>query len=112
MGFGSLQHMKDSRSTRHGPSLPAQFRLQGLATLLTAYALESRAGFVSHRRRSWDSPFGGFPSQEALPIFRPEENPPTVELSGYSAAEASDRPESPRFLGSHLSRVPDDHAGF
>jgi hypothetical protein len=37
---------------------------------LTAYSLGSRAGFVSHRRRSWDSPFGGFPFQEASPAFR------------------------------------------
>jgi len=57
-----------------------------LATLLTACALESRAGFVSHRRRSWDSPFGGFPSREALPAFRPEANPPTVAPGSISAA--------------------------
>jgi len=53
---------------------------------LTAYSLESRAGSVSHRRRSWDSPFGGFPSQEALPAFRPEANPPTVAPGSISAA--------------------------
>jgi hypothetical protein len=53
-------------------SVPATFRLQGLATLLTAYSLESRAGFVSHRRRSWDSPFGGFPSRRISPDFRLE----------------------------------------
>jgi hypothetical protein len=46
-----------------GLSLPATFRLQGLATLLTVYSLEPRAGFVSHRQRSWDSPFGGFSSR-------------------------------------------------
>jgi hypothetical protein len=47
----------------------ARFRLQGLTTLMTAYSLESRAGFVSHRRRSWDSPFGGFTSQEESKPF-------------------------------------------
>lgn len=57
-----------------------------MATLLTAYALESRAGFVSHRRRSWDSPFGGFPSREALPAFRPEANPRTVAPDSISDA--------------------------
>jgi hypothetical protein len=72
MGFGSLQHLKDSRSTGRGPSLPATFRLQGLATLLTVFALESRAGSVSHRQRSWDSPFGGFLSQKVVAVFRPE----------------------------------------
>jgi hypothetical protein len=50
---------------------PATFRLQGLVTLLTACALESRAGFVSHRQRSWDSPFGGFPFQKASTTFQP-----------------------------------------
>jgi len=53
-------------------SRPATSRLQGLATLLTAYSLESRAGSVSHRRRSWDSPFGGFPSRRISPSFRLE----------------------------------------
>jgi hypothetical protein len=48
---------------------PATFRLQGLVTLLTAYSLESRAGFISHRRRSWDSPFGGFLSREVSQPF-------------------------------------------
>jgi hypothetical protein len=42
------------------PKRLARFRLQGLVTLLTAYSLESRAGFVSHRQRSWDSPLRRF----------------------------------------------------
>jgi hypothetical protein len=69
MGFGSLQRSRNPRSTAAGSSLPATFRLQGLATLLAAYSLESRAGFVSHRRRSWDSPFGGFPSRRISQSF-------------------------------------------
>jgi hypothetical protein len=47
----------------------ARFRLQGLVTLLTAFSLESRAGFVSHRQRSWDLPFGGFTSREESKPF-------------------------------------------
>jgi hypothetical protein len=78
MGFCSLQHLKNPRSTARGLCPPATFRLQGLATLLTAYSLESRAGFVSHRQRSWDSPFGGFPFLTASKAFRPRTNPPTV----------------------------------
>jgi hypothetical protein len=62
MGFRSLQHMKDRRSTSRGICLPATFRLQGLVTLLTVYSLQSRAGFVSTRQRSWDYPFGAFSS--------------------------------------------------
>jgi hypothetical protein len=71
MGFWSLQHLKDPRSTSRGSKPPATFRLQGLATLLTVCSLESRAGFVSHRQRSWDSPFEGFPFRKASAIFRP-----------------------------------------
>jgi len=52
---------------------------------LAACSLESRAGFVSHRQRSWDSPFGGFPSREVLPAFRPEGNPHTVTPGSISA---------------------------
>jgi len=51
---------------------PASFRLQGLVTLMTAFSLRSRAGFVSHRQRSWDSPFGGPPPGRYPARFRPE----------------------------------------
>jgi hypothetical protein len=49
---------------------PATFRLQGLVALLAAYSLRSPAGSLSHRQRSWDSPFGARPSRQvsgALP---------------------------------------------
>jgi len=39
---------------------------------LTASSLRSRAGFVSHRQRSWDSPFGGFSSRKVPGAFPPE----------------------------------------
>jgi len=87
MGSCSLQHIRNPRSTRRGPSRPATFRLQGLGTLLTACSLESRAGFVSHRRRSWDSPFGGFLSRrDPRPFSR--EKPAYRWLSGNSAARS------------------------
>jgi hypothetical protein len=111
MGFRSLQHLKEFEVHLSRARPPATFRLQGLVTLLTAYSLESRAGFVSHRQRSWDSPFGGFPFQEVPTAFQPEQNPRTVQLSGYSAAEASDRPDEPRFLGSNLLGLPCGRAG-
>jgi hypothetical protein len=50
---------------------PATFRLQGLATLLAAYSLQSRAGFLSHRQRSWDSPFGAFSSRTVSGLLPP-----------------------------------------
>jgi len=71
MGFCSLQHIRNPRSTVRGPSQPAKFRLQGLIALLTVSSLEIRAGFVSHRQRSWDSPFGGFLSREVSEAFQP-----------------------------------------
>jgi hypothetical protein len=50
---------------------PAMVRLQGLVTLLTAFARRIRVGLVSCRQRSWDSPFGVFPSQKVPGAFRP-----------------------------------------
>jgi hypothetical protein len=49
---------------------PATVRLQGLVTLWAVCALRARAGFVSHRRRSGDSPFGAFSSRKASVPFR------------------------------------------
>jgi hypothetical protein len=69
MGFASLQRLRNRRSASHGLCLPATFRLQGLATLLTAYSLRYRAGFLSHRQRSWDSPFGAFSSRKVSRPF-------------------------------------------
>jgi len=48
---------------------PATFRLQGLATLWAACSLQARAGFISHRQRSWDSPFGAFSSRKVSAAF-------------------------------------------
>jgi hypothetical protein len=105
MGFCSLQHLRNPRSTCREPSQLAKFRLQGLATLLAACSLESRAGFVSHRQRSWDSPFEGFLSREVFQPFDRKE--PTYRWpGGISAAEAPDRPDGPRLLGSRLSGSP------
>jgi hypothetical protein len=64
MGFRSLQRSRNRRSTARGLAAPATFRPQGLATLSTAYSLRGRAGLISYRRRSWDSPFGAFSSSE------------------------------------------------
>jgi hypothetical protein len=70
MGFASLQHMRHRRYAYRERCLPAKFRLQGLVTLLTVYSLRSRAGFVSHRQRSWDLPFGAFSSWKVTGRFR------------------------------------------
>jgi len=73
MGFCSLWHIRDRKSTRRGFTEPASFRLQGLVTLLTAYAFRARAGLISYRQRPRDSPFGALPSHEVPERFRPDE---------------------------------------
>ena len=90
MGSISLQHIKDRRSTPHGLCRPATFRPQGLVTLSTVYSLRTPAGFVSPRRRSWDSPFGAFPSQEVFERLRPNE--PTYRFIARYHRRRSDGP--------------------
>jgi len=82
-----------------GLCLPATFRLQGLVTLLTAYSLRTRAGLVSYRRRSWDSPFGAFSSREGVRNVSARTHPLTVSPAAIPSAEARDRHGRPRFLG-------------
>jgi hypothetical protein len=59
----------------------ATFRLQGLVTLLTVSALRFRAGFISHRQRSWDSPFGAC-SLGGYPCVSTRMSPRTVPPAG------------------------------
>jgi hypothetical protein len=92
MDFCSLQHIRNRRSTSRELCLPATFRLQGLVTLLTAFSLRSLAGFVSHRQRSWDSPFGAFPSRKVSRRFRLEA--PTYRFSRDCTRRRSGLPAS------------------
>jgi hypothetical protein len=85
---------------------PTTFRLQGLANLLAVCSLRVPASLFSCRRRSWDSPFGGFPSRKVSSAFPPKMRPPTVPLSGIPAAEAPGRPDEFRFLGFSPSESP------
>jgi hypothetical protein len=91
--------MKERRSTSRGFCLPATFRPQGLATLSTVSSLRTRAGFVSRRQRSWDSPFGAFPSQEASATFPKRIDPPAVSPRGDAPTRGRDQPARPRLLG-------------
>jgi hypothetical protein len=63
--------MRDRRSTARGLAAPATFRPQGLVTLSAVSALRARAGLISCRQRSWDSPFGAFSSCEVSGAFPP-----------------------------------------
>jgi hypothetical protein len=79
-------------------SVTRRFRLQGLITLLTVLSLRCLAGFVSHRQRSWDSPFG-VPPPVRFPLVTKRDDPPTVSPAVSLTAEAISRPDRLRFLG-------------
>jgi hypothetical protein len=66
---------------------PAIFRLQGLITLLTVFTLRYLASLVSYRLRSWDYPFGAFPSRKVSASFPTRKNPHTVHSSVYPRTE-------------------------
>jgi hypothetical protein len=98
--FAPYSTYRGRRSTWSRARPPATFRLQGLVTLLTVYSLQSRAGFVSHRQRSWDSPFGALSSREVAQDVSVGRNPPTVSPSVLPIRRSGrGRPSRPRFLG-------------
>jgi hypothetical protein len=108
LGSGSLQHLRDRRSTTRGFCRPATFRPQGLITLSTVFSLRTPVGFVSHQQRSWDSPFEAFPSQEVPVRFRPGE--PTYRSNSAMRRPPKQSPGSPSpgFWALTLPRVPGD----
>jgi hypothetical protein len=69
---------------------PATFRLQGLITLLTVSSLRTRAGFLSHRQRSWDLPFGAFSSRQATRLLPPAD--PTYRSTCRCSRRRSEGP--------------------
>jgi len=91
MGSASLQHFRVRKSTLRGRAMPATFRPQGLATLAAAYSFRARAGLVSYRRRSWDSPFGASSSRKVSGAFPPGSTHMPFLPSVFPSAEA-DRP--------------------
>jgi hypothetical protein len=92
---------------------PATFRLQGLATLLAGCSLRARAGFVSRRRRSWDSPFGAFSSHKVPIAFPRPMNPRTVLPVGIPVRRSGRAgPTGRGFWGLTLARVPDGRRGL
>jgi hypothetical protein len=99
MGFASLQHLKPRRYAYRERCLPATFRLQGLVTLLTVYSLRNRAGFVSHRQRSWDLPFGAFSSWKVTGRFRLGRTHIPFTRRYTLAPRCRGRLDKPRFLG-------------
>jgi hypothetical protein len=75
------------------------FRLQGLVTLLTVYSFRARVGSVSPRRRSWDSPFGVFPSRKVSAAFPPGSTHLPFRSPVSSSPKQTTRPNQLRLLG-------------
>jgi hypothetical protein len=127
MPRSNLAHRPQSTGTSHGLRFPtahegsevhftrarppATFRLQGLATLLTAYSLRSRAGFVSHRQRSWDSPFGAFSSRKVSGLLPPGRTHVPFRLAVFPPPKRRAGPTGRGSWVSPLSRVPGDRQG-
>ena len=78
---------------------PATFRLQGLATLLTAYSFRARVGLVSCRQRSWDSPFEAFPSRKVSAAFPPGSTHLPFHTPVPPSPKRTTRAGEPRLLG-------------
>ena len=86
-----------------------RFRLQGLITLWTALSRRIRAGFVSYRQRSWDSPFGAFPSRTVLGAFPPERTHLPIVRPVHNAARGGEAgPDDRSFWALPRTRVPCD----
>jgi len=91
---------------------PASFRLQGLATLLTVYSLQSRAGLFSYRQRSWDSPFGAFSSRKVPGAFPPGRAHLPFLLSVLPPPKRWTGPIGRGSWALTLPRVPGNHRAF
>ena len=111
MGFTSLQHLRNSRSTLRGLAGPLR---SAFRVWLPSWRLapSNPAPVLFH---TGGAP-GIHPSEVSSPArFRQSfdwEEPTYRWPSGFSAAEASDRPDGPRFLGSRLPGLPCGRAAF
>jgi len=79
---------------------------------LTAYSLRSRAGFVSHRPRSWDSPFGACPSRKVSGALPPGWTHVPFRRSVIPTPKRWAGPTGYGSWGLTLPRVPYDRRGF
>jgi len=73
---------------------------------LTAYSLRTRAGFVSHRQRSWDLPFGAFSSRMVSRALPPRSPHLPFRLSVLPSRKRWAGPDRLRFLGFHPFESP------
>jgi hypothetical protein len=91
---------------------PTTVRPQGLATLSAVYALRAPAGFFSHRRRSWDSPFGAFSSRKVSAAFPRGRTHMPFAASVIPPPKRWAGPTSRGFWGSALPGIPGGTAGI
>jgi hypothetical protein len=66
---------------------------------LTAYSFRARVGSVSPRQRSWDSPFGAFPSRKVSAAFPPGSTHLPFSSPVTPSPKRTTRPDKPRLLG-------------
>jgi len=90
----------------------AAFRLQGLATLWAAYSFRVPAGFVSHRRRSWDSPFGASSTRKVSGAFPPGRTHIPFVLPLIPLPKQRAGPAGRGFWASTLAGVPGRRRGI
>jgi hypothetical protein len=105
--FGPFSTCRSRRSTCRELAGLTPLRLQGLVTLLTAFSLRNLVGSVSHRQRSWDSPFGAFSPDRYSTRFHIKSTHLPFHPPLFPDAEAPDRPDRPRLLGLHPDRRPE-----
>jgi hypothetical protein len=101
MGFASLQHIRARRSTSaraFACPLRSALRVWLPSRRLTPFV--TRAGFVSHRQRSWDSPFGAFSSRKVSGPFPTGRTHVPFRSPVYLRTRRCEgRLDEPRFLG-------------
>jgi len=78
---------------------PAAFRLQGLATLVTACSPRRLIGFVSSRQRSWDYPLRSFRLPGGGLGFPPKPDPRRFPATYSGPPKRTGRTSRPRLLG-------------
>jgi hypothetical protein len=112
MGFRSLQRSRKRKSLCGGFARADAFRLQGLTTLLAVYSFRAPAGFVSHRRRSWDSPFGASSSRKVSGAFPPGRTHIPFLLPLIPLPKQRAGPAGRGFWASTLAGVPGSRHGI
>jgi len=111
MGFASLQHLRDRKSTaagaaysRYGPPAGFGYPLGGLRLPSPRRFYFAPAALMGFTLRSFLLP-------EGIRRLSGRKHPHTVSLVGNPAAEAEGRPNEPRFLGFNPSESPWRPAG-